>query len=205
MTGDSPPETGYFLDGTVVEVAPDARRQAPGHGGPESVVAAWRIRRGRINGVDVSRQVVLVVTTCPPWGPDKPVARLILLDERATPEQVLVLLDTFRGRLGGGPFVDPGPPVADGFSQVPITYRPDHDGGVVSIPRRFRLVFRLDPGGHVHASEIWINLTEHGLVWSATDVHAAHREFHLGQDQSQRASSRSVPMSNRPRSVRRRW
>jgi hypothetical protein len=172
----SPPEPGYLLEGRVLEVPPEARYRATGANGPDLSVAAWRIRRGHINAVDVSRQIVLVVWTR--------AARLILLDERTTPEQVLALLDAFGGKLGG-PLAERALQVAEdiGFSQVPITYRLDGSRGTVSIPQRFRLAFLVDPGGGAHASQIWINVPEHDLVRTGSGVAAAYREFRFVQGQ----------------------
>lgn len=168
----SPPETGYILEGSVLEAPPEARYRATGADGPELSVAAWQIGRGHINGVNVSRQIVLVV-----WTGE---ARLILVDERTTPEQVLALLDAFGGKLGG-PLAERALQVAEdiGFSQVPINYRLDGSRGMVSIPQRFRLAFRLDAAGRAHASEIWINVPEHHLVRSGSGVAASYRQFSL--------------------------
>ena len=160
----SPPGTGYVLEGSRLDASP--------------VAAAWQIRRGRIDGVDVSGQVVLVV-------PATAAARLVLLDEQATPEQVLVLVDAVGGRLGG-PLADPAEPVTEtfAFSQVPITCRLDHEGGAVSVPHRFRLVFRLDPDRRGYASEIRVHLPEHDLVRTAHDVPVTYREFRLVHDRT---------------------
>jgi len=177
--------TGYVLEGSVLEARQLAPPRATGTAGLGRSVAAWRIRRGYVNGVDVSGQVVLVVLTGWRGAPDETVARLTLLDEKANPEQVLALLDAFRGWLGG-PLADQAPPVAEdlGFSQVPIYYRLDGRRGVVSVPRRFRLVFVLDPAGAAHASETWIDVPEHGLVRDGNDdVAAAYREFRFAAEE----------------------
>ena len=160
----TPPETGYVLEGSLLDALP--------------VAAAWHIRRGHIDGVDVSDQVVVVL-------PATTVARLVLLDEQATPEQVLVLVDAVGGRLGG-PLAAPAVPVTGtfAFSQVPITCRVDHERGVVSVPHRFRLVFRLDPDRGASASEIRIHLPEHDLVRAARDVPASYREFRFVHDRT---------------------
>ncbi|MGH8992225.1 MAG: hypothetical protein ACRDZ7_12000 [Acidimicrobiia bacterium] len=142
-------ETGDVLEGSVVDCST----------GPGPSVTAWRIRRGCIQGVDVSRQIVLAV------------AQLTLVDERANPEQVLALVDAFGGRLG--------------FSQVPITYRLHGRRGVVSVPRRLKFAFVLDPEGTARASELWVNLPEHGLVSCGGEIAVAYREFHLRSEESE--------------------
>ncbi|MGH9037522.1 MAG: DUF1326 domain-containing protein [Acidimicrobiia bacterium] len=180
----SPPQTGYVLEGGVLEVWPGAQLHTTGAAEPRPSVTAWRIRQGHINGVDVARQVVLVVSTRRPGVPDEAFTRLILLDERATPEQVLALLDAFGGKLGG-PLADQAPPAADkpNFSQVPITFRRDGRRGVVSVPHRLRLVFRLDPAGAAHASEIWVNVPEPGVVGQGDDPAVTYREFRFARGQ----------------------
>jgi hypothetical protein len=195
----SPRESSYVLEGNVLEARQGAQPPRTGTAGLGPSVAAWRIRRGHINGVDVSRQVVLVVSTCPRGAPDNTVARLILLDERANPEQVLALLDAFRGKLGG-PLADQAPRVGEemGFSQVPITYRLDRSRGVVSVPNRFRLVFLLDPAGAPHASEIWINVPEHNLVGDSNDFAATYREFRFVRDHTGHRRAHPWPASIGP-------
>ena len=53
----SPRETGYILEGSVLEASPEARYRATGADNSELSMAAWQIERGHINGVDVSRQM----------------------------------------------------------------------------------------------------------------------------------------------------
>ena len=118
------------------------------------------------------RQIVLVV-----WTGE---ARVILVDEWTTPEQVLALLDAFGGKLGGL-LAERALQAAEdiGFSQVPIRYRLDGSRGMISIPQRFRLAFRLDAASRAHASGIWIDMPEHGLVRSCRGVAASYRQFSL--------------------------
>ena len=61
-------------------------------------LAAWRIEHGQVNGVDVADQVIVTFDdgTAPKGG-----GGVMLLDEAATPEQALALVDAFSGRLGG--------------------------------------------------------------------------------------------------------
>jgi ketosteroid isomerase-like protein len=194
--GASSPNSAYLLEGSVLEAWEGPKLRETGPAGHRRSVAAWRIRRGRINGVDVSGQVVLVLTY-PRGAPDDIVAQVILLDERANPEQVLALLDAFRGRLGGS-LADLAPSLAEEgvFSQVPIEYGLDGRRGVVSVPHRFKLVIWLDPAGASdpapvcnagqlptvtgrpgRASDIWVNVPEHDLAWYGNDYAAAYREF----------------------------
>ena len=64
---------------------------------PGIVVTAWSIRDGRVNDVNVSGLAVVVLVDR--HGDET--RRLLLVDDRADPEQLRWLLDAFQGRLGG--------------------------------------------------------------------------------------------------------
>jgi len=129
-------------------------------------VAVWRIGAGRVHGVDVSGQVVLVVAGRPGCTTESPATRVVLLDEMANPEQVLALLDALRGRR-------------DGFCQIPIEYSAAGDRHEISVPDRLRAVIHLD---RMVASEVSVALPEHGLEWLARDVPVSFRRFSVGTE-----------------------
>jgi hypothetical protein len=170
--------------GGVVQPANDACVVASG----DRSVAAWRIRSGRIRDVDVSGQVVLTVSLLSAVGCAG--LRVILLDEEATPEQVLALLDAFQGRLGG-PLADLAGSSGEeaGYSQVPIECRIGTGGGAVSVPDRLKLVVRcavprepgrrLDRTGDECTSEVSVALSEHGLTWHDRKAQAVYRDFRV--------------------------
>lgn len=166
-------DAGYVLEGSILRAALDAR-DPTSRGGPELVATVWETRRGHINGVDVTAQIVVDVWTA--------ATRLTLIDERATPEQVVALLDAFGDELGGA-LVDRTLPVAQhiGFFQVPITCRIDGSRRVVSTPQRFELVSRLDPA-EAQVSEISIDVPEHDLVRSHSAVPTTYETFRFAAD-----------------------
>lgn len=104
------PDRGYVIAGSVLEATEAGR-----------ALAAWRITCGRINGIDVSGQVVV---TFDDEMQTSDGGCAMLLDQAATPEQALALVDAFSGRLGG-PLAD----LVDGqrrnrtFAQVPLQFR----------------------------------------------------------------------------------
>lgn len=107
------PDRGYVIAGSVLEATEAGR-----------ALAAWRITFGRVNGIDVSGQVIVTFddeTQTSNGG------CAMLLDQAATPEQALALVDAFSGRLGG--------PLAAlvygqrrnrSFAQVPLQFREFH-------------------------------------------------------------------------------
>lgn len=192
---------GYLLAGTVLEVNSGSVWQTGeaytlARGGS---VAAWWLRWGRINDVDVSGQVVLSVASHP--NPGEGGVRAILVDERATPEQALALLDAFGGRLGG-PLAMMAGPTAEAwrFAQVPIEYGEAGRDRTVWVPDRLRVAARLEaPGepGHwparslrLHrtakgqASEVSVQMPEHGLTWHDQEAAAISSEFRWDQMES---------------------
>lgn len=166
------PDGGYVIAGSVLEATNAGR-----------ALAAWRISAGRVNGVDVSGQVIVTFD-------DRTAAKgggcVMLLDEAATPEQALALVDAFSGRLGG-PLADlVGPQSRDrSFAQVPLQYRVD--GGVVSVlvPGRLRLVAGLDGGA---TAEVLVTACEHDLVWHDDRARLTHREFRWSFHAQRRSS-----------------
>ena len=101
------PDGGYVIAGSVLETA-----------NAGVVLAVWCIRTGSVNGIDVSGQVVVTSDGGSAGG------GVLLVDECATPEQTLALVDAFSGRLGG-PLADPaaGWPPDLSLARVPLRYR----------------------------------------------------------------------------------
>lgn len=161
-------DRGDVVHGTVLEISGGPYRRA---------VSAWRINAGRINGIDVSGQVVLVISSHPAGALEGPCTRVVLLDERASPEQVLALLDAFRGRLGGHLAEFAGTGVGDGgFCQVPIASSIAEERVDFSVPDRLRLIVHLD---RLVASEVSVAMPEHGLGWLAQDVPVSSRDIRI--------------------------
>lgn len=157
------------IEGTVLDISGEPYRRT---------LSAWQIRVGRINRVDVSGQVVLVISSRLGRALEGPWSRVVLLDERALPEQVLALVDAFRGWLGG----DGGESAAVGakdhaFCQVPIEATETANRIRISVPDRLRLGIDLD---RRVASEVSVAIPEHGLGWLARDVSVSYREIRVG-------------------------
>lgn len=151
----------YALEGDVLE--------ARASGG--EAVTAWLITRGLADGVNVAGWAVITL------GSPERALRLILLDERASPEQALALLDAYAGRFGG-PLA---PPAAGevGFAQVPIVHRFEPGRAVVRVPGRLTLDARLDPGGGSWTARVEVALPEHDLASRAHAGPAARRTFRV--------------------------
>ena len=169
------PDGAYAMSGSVLEATTAGRGHQSGTEPlPRRSLAAWRIDTGHVNGIDVAGQVVV---TFGDERPSKGGSHAILLDEAATPEQTLALVDAFSGRLGG-PLADLVPVGGGhpGFSQVPLHYRLDGDVITVLAPGRLRFVGRLD-GGSPPTAELLVTAPEHDLVWHDDRARLTYREF----------------------------
>ena len=182
----------YVLAGAVLEAGDDIQLRAGRAEGRS--VAAWRIRSGQIKGIDVSDQVILTVWRHSP-GDDEG-TMVILLDERASPDEAEALLEAFQGRLGG-----PLALLAERAgrtrisARVPIEYWTAGSERVVWVPQRLKVVARLEASRHPltgpprmsglqptaegQASEISVELPEHRLTWRQSDVGVRYFEFRL--------------------------
>jgi hypothetical protein len=101
------------------------------------MVTAWTIANGHVGDVDVSRLTLVEIED---RRPDV-IRRLLMVDDRAYPEQLLCLLDAFKGRLGG-PLGERASPTTEdlGYSQLPIDCRIGPGGAVLSVPPRVMVV-----------------------------------------------------------------
>ena len=183
----------YVMEGTVLTVGERA-------GSP--TLTAWWIHSGAIGGVDVSDQVVVVLTAGPRREGGGPAARFVLVDEPARPEQVLAVLDAFGGRLGGR-LAEPAEPLAEplGFAQVPIDHHCSPGRSTLVVPDRLRVVARFDPPPPPGAAppvqeglaEVWADLPEYDLAWETQTAAATCRMFH------HRSGSDDVGAEHQPR------
>jgi hypothetical protein len=107
-TDTSPAETrqGYQLEGSLLEVCncetlcPCWIGDDPDNGFCESVVA-YNFSSGRIRGVDVSGLTLVSVVHIPGNILEGNWRQIVLVDDRASDEQMDALLDCFTGKLGG--------------------------------------------------------------------------------------------------------
>ena len=141
--------------GLVVGDGPGLGGDAPSERFRGIALTAWSISEGRVNGVDVSGMVVVSVDD----RRSAPARQLLLLDDRADPEQLRWLLDAFQGRLGGplGDLAVRGPGSL-GFCQLPLDCRFDEGGQTISVPPRVRAVLRSLPApeGPVCPVQPWV-------------------------------------------------
>jgi hypothetical protein len=95
----------------------------------------------------------------------------VLLDETATPEQVLALLDALNGR-GRTPPAGIAGTAADGQRHVlvPVRSHFSRRSVVVSIPHRLRIAARLGAPVGAAAADIEVTLPEHNLEWQGRRV-----------------------------------
>jgi hypothetical protein len=184
----------YRLAGTFLRAGGE-----PGAGGCAGVTG-WRLSRGEIRGVDVAGLAYLTLDAA--GDAAGMVRRVILVDERATPEQVWALLDAIQGRLGG-PLADLAATVAEelGAYQVPIDWGLVAHAGTVAIPGRVKIVVapaaskpdmrtalrdarcRAPPGSMcrpIRVVEAAVSVPEHGLLWSCQDRDGISGEFWMG-------------------------
>lgn len=165
------PAMAYPLEGSFLDAC-DRRPRDRGLSAvphpPSRSVSAWMAERGVVAGVDVSGLVVTV------WErlDGGPVRRLVLLDERATPQQVRAMLDLDQGRLGTlGRFASPV----------------DEDLGIYQVPEWERPAGRAEVrvAGHVElivqddSSDLSVDIPEYELVWSVDDGDALPGEIHV--------------------------
>lgn len=133
-----PPHGSYCLTGRGLVVLGSLREpsreplQEPDDArgrGPGLVLTVWSMSAGQVGGVEVSGLVVVSV-----GDRRQEIARqLLLVDDRAGPEQLRWLLDAFQGRMGG-PLRDLAPPDAAelGFCRLPLQCRLEEDAQSVS-------------------------------------------------------------------------
>jgi hypothetical protein len=164
----------YAIEADVVEAADEVDLwRANGNASARWSVAAWRITHGRVTGVDVSGQVLAVVSAVSRGCGDEGLAtHLVVLDEGASPEQTVALLDLFQGRLGGA-VVAPVPGARRLFCQIPLRAEATGAATVVSASGHLRLA--VDGLG---IAEVAVSLPDQGLAWRAA-VPATSRHVRL--------------------------
>ena len=141
--------------GLVVGDGPGSAGDAPSERFGGIALTAWSITEGQVRGVDVSGMVVVSVgDRC-----SVPVRQLLLLDDRADPEQLRWLLDVFQGRLGG--------PLGDlatrgsgdlGFCQLPLECLLEEGRQTISIPPRIFAILTSSPApeAQAHPMRPWV-------------------------------------------------
>ncbi|MBV8170322.1 MAG: DUF1326 domain-containing protein [Candidatus Eremiobacteraeota bacterium] len=195
----------YVLQGTILEACscrtlcrcwigedPD--------GGACDAFLAYNITKGEINGIDVSGLTFVGVVKIPgnvlvpkSWS------RVTFVDNRARPEQKKALLDAFQGRLGG-PLGDLSGLVKEDLASydVPIEHKLVGGEGTISVGDKIHAkmapyksaygtattlrdsIFSTIAGAPAYvskASEHFVNIPEHGMVWTFKDRNAIQGDF----------------------------
>jgi hypothetical protein len=150
----------YILEGVALEsLDGDAGRS----------VCTWLIVHGRVRDVDLSGLVLLAISI-PPARP------VVLVNEWATPVQVLAVQDLLGGRLGEVPHGFPSEGSA--MYQVPIEYALEGGRGRVSVPGRLDLVV-------AGRADMSVDIPEEGLAWRCSGCAVVHGSFRLEAEASE--------------------
>jgi hypothetical protein len=129
----------YVLEGTLLEacncnvLCPCWIGEDPDNGTCDSVIA-YHIDRGQISGVDVSGLTLLEAHHIPGNVLAGNWRQVILVDDRASDNQIRLLGDAFQGRLGG-PLVDLAQLVGEvvAVERLPITFTVEGGSGRITI------------------------------------------------------------------------
>jgi hypothetical protein len=194
----------YTLEGTLLEacncnvLCPCWIGENPDNGTCDSVIA-YHIDRGQISGLDVSGLTVLEAHHIPGNVLAGNWRQVIFVDDRASHAQIDALGDAFQGRLGG-PLGDLAGLVGERLGVFPAAI--DHQlaggEGTLTVGDKVRAavapyrsaygttttlrdsIFSTIPGSPAwvaKASEMTVNLPEHGLVWSFSNTNAIQGDF----------------------------
>lgn len=168
------PDTAYSVEGTVLDACDGGHLGPPPSGAhPASrSVSAWIVEHGVVAGVDVSGVVVLSVSQR--HLSSGPLRRLVLVDERATPQQVRAILDLVQGRLGGTLATFASPVDEElGVYQVPVEWELAADRAAVRAAGHLELVVLAD------SSKMAVDIPEYDLVWRVGDGDALRGKIHV--------------------------
>ncbi|MGH8992426.1 MAG: DUF1326 domain-containing protein [Acidimicrobiia bacterium] len=165
----------YVLDGVILDACQrDERQPGPDDSRPACrAVAAILLGAARVAGVDVSGLAVLTAGERRESG--GPLRRLVLVDEKATPEQVRVLLDLVEGRIGGGLLATlAGPADRDlGVYQVPTAWTFEPERATVSVPGHLELSVTTG------SADMALDVPEHGLSWQVSGCEGLRGGIHV--------------------------
>jgi hypothetical protein len=198
---------GYELEGTLLEacscnvLCPCWIGEDPDNGTCESV-NAYRFDRGSIGGVDVSGLSVAAVNLIPgnvltpgSWR------QLLLIDERASDEQLDAIRDAFQGKLGG-PLADLAGLVKEWLAveRAPIAHETREGEGTLDVGDQLTAamhpytgndgtsttlrdtVFSTVPGSPAYvavADHFRVNIPGHGMEWSFEGRNAIQSDWKL--------------------------
>ncbi len=168
-------DQAYALEGVILDACQrDVRQPGPDDSRPACrSVAALLLGTGRVAGVDVSGLAVLTAGERRLSG--GPLQRLVLVDERATPQQVRVLLDLVEGRYGGGMLATlAGPADRDlGVYQVPTVWMLEPERATVSVPGHLELSVTAG------SADMALDVPEHDLCWQVLGCEGIRGGIHV--------------------------
>jgi hypothetical protein len=198
---------GYELEGSLLEacscdvLCPCWIGEDPDNGTCESV-NAYRFERGSIGGVDVSGLSVAAVNLIPgnvltpgSWR------QLLLIDERASDEQLDAIRDAFQGKRGG-PLADLAGLVKEWLAveRAPIVHETREGEGTLDVGDQLTAamhpytgndgtsttlrdtVFSTVPGSPAYvavADHFRVNIPGHGMEWSFEGRNAIQSDWKL--------------------------
>lgn len=199
--------SAYTLQGTLLEtcscdvVCPCWVGEDP-DGGVCQTVVAYHFDKGEISGVDVGGLTMVLVAQIPGniFVP-KSWKLLVLMDEKATPEQQQAILDAYTGKLGG-PLADIAALIGEvlGIERVPIVHEVRGGHGelhagtyVTAVMEPYRgpdgstttlrdSVFSTIPGSPAYvskASQHQVEIPQYGIKWTFQGRNAVQGDYNL--------------------------
>lgn len=195
----------YSLQGTLLEacscsvLCPCWIGENPDKGTCDAFVA-YHFDKGEINGVDVSGLSMVNVVKIPGNVlTPKSWKLLMLIDDRATDEQLKALQDAYFGKLGG-PLADLAQLVGEvvGVERAPITHQVRDGAGTLKVGDVLNAVmepyrgpdgtvttlrdsiFSTIPGSPAYVAKATkhnVNIPEHKMVWSFEDRNAIQGDY----------------------------
>ena len=206
MTTQADTKKTYVLDGTLLEACscggpcPCWVGDDPDGGRCDSV-NAYHIDRGQVGGVDVSNLSFVQVNQIPGNVLAGNWRAVFYIDDNATPEQQVAVLNVFGGKLGG-PLADVASLVGERVAvhYVPIEHRVEGGKGTLRVGEVVEAemapytdasgrpttihdtVFSTIPGSPAYlakASHHRVNIPEHGMIWEFSGRNAIQGDFHF--------------------------
>jgi hypothetical protein len=206
MTTQADTKKAYVLDGTLLEACscggpcPCWVGDDPDGGRCDSV-NAYHIDRGQVGGVDVSNLSFVQVNQIPGNVLAGNWRAVFYIDDNATPEQQVAVLNVFGGKLGG-PLADVASLVGERVAvhYVPIEHRVEGGKGTLRVgqvvdaemapytdangrPTTIHdTVFSTIPGSPAYlakASHHRVTIPEYGMIWEFSGRNAIQGDFHF--------------------------
>jgi hypothetical protein len=199
-------DTGYQLEGSLLEVC-DCNTLCPcwigedPDGGECHSVVAYHLARGQIGGVDVSGLTIVAVVHIPGNVLAGNWRQLLLVDDRASDEQMHAMVDCFTGVLGGpladlaqlvGDRVAIEHAIVDGAGTLKVGDRVDcsmhpyrgPDGSVTTLNNS---IFSTVPGSPAYvgiADHQRIDIPEHGYRWELGGRNAIQSDWNIDHSEA---------------------